>query len=147
LNIEVFFDDPIVVVAGLHSPWARRRKVDLAELAAAPWILSPPGTWLYSCVARAFAAKGLEMPKPSLVSYAMEHRVKLPARGQFITGVANSVLRGDGDRPALRRLPIDLPQRSWRVVISTLKNRTLSPVVERFIECAREVAKSFVEGK
>jgi hypothetical protein len=25
----------------------------------------------------------------------------------------------------------------------TLKNRTLSPVVERFIEYAREVAKSF----
>ena len=27
-------------------------------------------------------------------------------------------------------------------MIATLKNRTLSPVVERFIECAREVAKT-----
>jgi hypothetical protein len=51
LNIEVFFDNSIVLVAGLHSRWARRREVDLAELAAAPWILLPPGTWLYSCVA------------------------------------------------------------------------------------------------
>jgi hypothetical protein len=29
------------------------------------------------------------------------------------------------------------------VVIATLKNRTLSPVVERFLACARQVAKSF----
>jgi|SRR5262245_14376016 len=142
LNIEVLFDDPVVIVAGLHSPWSRRRKIDLAELAGAPWILSPPGTWLYACVAQAFAAKGLEMPKPSLISYAMDLRVKLPARGQFITGVANSVLRGDGDRPALKKLPVDLPQQPWRVVILTLKNRTLSPVVERFVECAREVTKA-----
>jgi hypothetical protein len=34
LHIEVLFDDPIVVVAGLHSLRARRRKIDLAELAA-----------------------------------------------------------------------------------------------------------------
>jgi hypothetical protein len=31
------------------------------------------------------------------------------------------------------------------VVIVTLKNRTLSPVVERFIACAREVKKSFAD--
>ena len=39
-------------------------------------------------------------------------------------------------------LPIDLLVRPWPAVLATLKNRTLSPVVERFIECAREVAKS-----
>jgi len=142
LNMEVLFDDPVVVVAGVHSPWARRRKIDLAELVDAPWILSPPGTWLYKHVVQAFAAKGLEMPKPRLVSYAMDLRVKLPVRGQFITGVASSVLRGSDGR-ALKKLPVDLPVWPWRVAILTLKNRTLSPVVERFIECAREVAKEF----
>jgi hypothetical protein len=39
-------------------------------------------------------------------------------------------------------LPVDLPARPWPVAIVTLKNRTLSPVVERFIACAREVTKS-----
>jgi DNA-binding transcriptional LysR family regulator len=60
--------------------------------------------------------------------------------------VARSVLRGSDGR-TLKKLPVDLPTRPWPVVILTLKNRMLSPVVERFIECAREVAKSFVEGK
>jgi hypothetical protein len=39
-------------------------------------------------------------------------------------------------------LPVDMPVRPWPVTITTLKNRTLSPVAERFIECSREVAKS-----
>ena len=143
LNVEVLFDDPLVVAAGMHSRWARRRKVDLAELIDEPWILSPPNTWSHARVAEAFRARGLEGPKAGLVTFAMDLRAKLPARGRFITVVPKSGLRPDGDRPALKMLPVDLPARPWLVTILTLKNRTLSPVVERFIECAREVAKEF----
>ena len=42
----------------------------------------------------------------------------------------------------LKVLPVDLPERPWRIAIGTLKHRTLSPVVERFIACAHEVTKS-----
>ena len=44
-------------------------------------------------------------------------------------------------------MPVDLPVRPWPVTILTLKNRTLSPVVERFIERLREAAKSFAETR
>jgi hypothetical protein len=40
---------------------------------------------------------------------------------------------------------VDLPARAWPIAILTLTNRTLSPVVARFIECAREVANSMGE--
>ncbi|HET7033232.1 MAG TPA: hypothetical protein VFJ48_08920, partial [Casimicrobiaceae bacterium] len=43
---------------------------------------------------------------------------------------------------SLSELAIDLPTWKFPVSIVTLKNRTLSPVVERFIAGAREVAKS-----
>ena len=46
------------------------------------------------------------------------------------------------DQYGLMALSVDLPVRPWPILIATLKNRTLSPVVERFIECAHEVAKS-----
>jgi hypothetical protein len=39
-----------------------------------------------------------------------------------------------------------MPMSPWPVAIVMLKNRTLSPVVERFIECAREVVKSIGAG-
>jgi hypothetical protein len=36
-------------------------------------------------------------------------------------------------------LPVNFPARAWLVAVLTVKNRTLSPVADRFIECARQV--------
>jgi hypothetical protein len=47
------------------------------------------------------------------------------------------------DHYAIAALPVDLPANQFSVRIVTLKNRTLSPVVERFLACVREVAASF----
>ncbi|HMI10597.1 MAG TPA: LysR family transcriptional regulator, partial [Bradyrhizobium sp.] len=44
----------------------------------------------------------------------------------------------------LKVLPLDLPSRPWPVNLLTQKNRTLTPVVERFIACAFDVAKAIV---
>jgi DNA-binding transcriptional LysR family regulator len=145
-NVEVLFDDPFVVAVGTCSRWARRRKINLAELVDEPWILPPPNTWSYARVAEAFKALGLEGPKPKLVTYAMDLRANLPASGRFITVIPKSMLTIENNRPPLKILPVHLPMRPWPVTILTLKNRSLSPVVERFIECAREVAKS-IAGK
>jgi DNA-binding transcriptional LysR family regulator len=69
-------------------------------------------------------------------------RVNLLAAGAFIAALPRSVLRLYADRFSRKALPVDLPVRPWPVAIVTLKNRTLSPVVERFIQCAAEVTKS-----
>jgi DNA-binding transcriptional LysR family regulator len=44
LNVEVLFHDKLVVVAAGQSRWARRRKVDLAELVDEPWVLTESDT-------------------------------------------------------------------------------------------------------
>jgi len=44
-------------------------------------------------------------------------------------------------------LPIDLPPQPWPVNIVTLRNRTLNPVVERFVDCARDVARQLMRNK
>jgi DNA-binding transcriptional LysR family regulator len=134
-------------VTNRQSHWARRRRVDLAELVEEPWVLPLPNSWSYACVAEAFKAKGLKAPKASLVSNTMGLRTKLLANGNFITVVWKSALRHGDDRNAMQELPVSIATRPWSVVILTLKNRTLSPVVERFIECAREVAKSMAKRK
>jgi hypothetical protein len=36
---------------------------------------------------------------------------------------------------------VEFPPCSWPVAIVALKNRTLSPVAERFIDCARGAVK------
>jgi DNA-binding transcriptional LysR family regulator len=142
LNVEVLFNDQLVIVANIGSQWARRRKIDLAELIDEPWILGAPQSWLYSHLAEVFRARGLDMPKAALVTQSVPLRLHLLANGPYITAFARSTLGLYTERYGLKALPVDLSDRPWPVVIATLKNRTLSPLVGRFIVCAREVAKS-----
>ena len=144
LKAEVLFDDRLVVATSGSSAWARRRKIDLAELVDEPWIFPPHGTWNFVCMAEAFEQRGLALPKPALVSFSVTLRTRLVAAGPYLTTFANSVIKLNACYYNLAILPITLPIQPWPVVVVTLKHRTLSPVVERFIACAHEVAKSFV---
>jgi len=143
LHVVPLFDDPLVVAAGAHNPLARRRKLDLAELMQEPWILQAPHTWNYRRLKEAFDVRGLDLPKTTLVTISMPLIVDLLANGPFITAYPRSVVLYN----SLKVLPVDLPVRAWPVVMATLRDRTLSPVVERFIECARELAKPLGKKK
>lgn len=138
LNLEFLLDDPLIIAAGLHSRWARRRKIDLAELIDEPWILPPPGSWNYARLAEACQIRGLAMPTVRLSGYSMHLANHFVANGPYVTAHPRSVARFF----SLKALPVKLPDRSWAIAIATLKHRTLSPVVERFIQCARAVAKT-----
>jgi len=143
LKVEILFDDHLVAVAGKHTVWARRRRIDLTNLADQPWLLPPKETWTYGFVAAAFRERQLAMPKVSLMTFSLPLVMHFLARGSFITVLPNSVMSLHTESGALKILPVNLPPSRWPVAIVTLKERTLSPVVERFIECSREVAKSF----
>jgi DNA-binding transcriptional LysR family regulator len=67
VNVESLYEERLVVAASRRSSWARRRrKIDLAELSAAPWILPGKNTFVYACVVEAFKSRGLEMPSITL---------------------------------------------------------------------------------
>jgi DNA-binding transcriptional LysR family regulator len=143
LNVESLYDDPLVVAAGVHNPLARRRKINLAELVDEPWIMQAPHTWNYMRMAEAFRACGLTMPRSSLVTLSWSLVAHFVSSGPYITSYPKSVVH----RHSLKVLPVSLPVRPWPLAIMTLRNRTLSPVVERFVECAREVAKGLAKGQ
>jgi DNA-binding transcriptional LysR family regulator len=148
LNVEVLFNDRMVLTAGAHSRWARRRKIDLAELVDEPWILPTPDTWNYARLQEAFRARGLPMPKASVVTLSQQLRAHLIANGPYIVPFQNFSLQLlDADHYAIKILPVDLPDRQAPIALITLKNRTLTPVVERFIEYVRQVAKPLVNNR
>jgi DNA-binding transcriptional LysR family regulator len=138
LNVEVLCDGQLTVAASPQSRWARRRKIDLAELVDEPWILATPDTWNYRLVSEAFRARGLNMPKSRLMIFSMHVRVIMAASGRFITTFPSAVVRFSAERFPLKVLPVNLPDRPFPLAIVTLKNRTLSPVVERFIQYLRD---------
>jgi len=145
LNIEIQFNEELVIATGTRSRWTARRKIDLAELVNEPWILTDRDSWAYAAVANAFRERGLEMPTLNLVTFSVHLRANLLADAALVTTFPKSFLRFNADRFLLKMLPIALRARPWPAVIVTLKHRTLSPAVERFIECAREAAKTFAK--
>lgn len=139
LDVEVLFEEPHHVVVAASSPWATRRSVALSELMAERWILSEPSNVVTRLVAEAFRAAGLELPSPLVVTTSMVLHLPLLASGKYITTLPDSIYRYCANRWSLKRLPIELGIRS-PVGIFTLKNRTLNPIVQIFLEAARSEA-------
>lgn len=142
LDAEVLFREKYFVVAGAQSHWARRRKIELSELANEPWIQMPLDTTINLSIADAFRQHGLELPRQTVISLSMNLRNHLLATGRFLTVLSASMLRYNAKPWSLKPLPIDLRVPSRCVAVITVKNRTLSPVVELFIAHARMIAQS-----
>ncbi len=145
-DVEVLFEDEVVIAAGAQSRWARRRKVDLAELVDEPWILTAPPSWNYGIIAEAFRTRELSMPNVVLKTFSTYIRTNLVASGRFIATFPKSVAHFYADRFSLKILPVDLPARPWPVAILTLKNRTLNPVVENFIQHLQEFTQTRIKA-
>jgi DNA-binding transcriptional LysR family regulator len=143
LCAEILFEEPLVVVANADSQWARRRKIELAELMQEKWIMYPPEEAPGTLVQEAFRNHGLQMPQGRVATSSFHLRDILLTSGDYLTVVPACMLHVfNAKRPTVKRLPIDLGVATRSVAIFTLKNRTLAPVAKLFIDCAGKVARS-----
>src|SRR5262249_15908370 len=145
MNAEPLFNEESIVVVGPGSKWLRRRRVALADLDEASWILSSlefvPGAPLFE------AFTGLRFPRAVIYSNSLSLRTKLLADGRFVTLVPGSVLRFGSRQFQFKPLPVKVPRSPLPVVITTLKNRTLSPMAQLFIGCIRDLVKALAKGR
>jgi len=139
LTATILFQDHMRLVVGMKSRWARRRKVTLAELIDEPWCVAPSSVG--SLLVGAFGACGLEMPRIAVSATTAHLLFQLLESGRFVGHFGDALLNFYTKRFALRKLPIELPIQPFWVAIITLKNRTISPVAQLFIDCACEVAR------
>ena len=136
LEKEVLCDDPLVVVTGRANPRFRGRSVKLAQLVDEAWCL-PDAPWFRE----ALRANGLEPANVCVICTSLPLQTALAETGRFFTLVPESYLRFGAANASLRALPVDLHASGLPVGLATLKNRTLSPVTNLFIETIRSVAK------
>jgi DNA-binding transcriptional LysR family regulator len=146
LNVEILFDDPHLVVAGMKSPWANRRNVKLAELVNEPWII-PTSVIVTAILKEAFEAQGLQVPAQKVMTSFILMRNHLLASGRFLTVLPESALRYNARQWALRALPIKLRATPQPIAIVNLKNRTINPAVQLFIDHLRTVAKAYMRRR
>jgi DNA-binding transcriptional LysR family regulator len=146
LGFEILYDSSFVVAAGARNPWVRKRRIALAELVNEPWVLPPPEGVLGPAYLEVFRASGLDYPRTTVFAAPPGVRLNLLTTERFLTIVPISVLRFS-KRPGIKVLPVNLQYTRVPVGIITLKNRTLSPIAQLFIETAREVSKPLARRK
>jgi DNA-binding transcriptional LysR family regulator len=140
LDTEVLFSDRLLVVAGLRSKWANRRKVKFEELAGEPWTIPPH-------IGRALRAAGLPTPRVVVPSTSVSVGVHLAASGRFLAVFPQSMLRFGAKGLALKALPIKLPVQPTAVLAVTLKKRTLNPVARLFLETVRAMTRTLASSR
>ncbi len=145
LEANVLFHDHLRVVVGAKSRWAQRRRITLAELVDEPWCMPPSS--IGSLVAGAFPASGLPRPRIAVTATTTHLLFQLLESGRFVGHFGENLLHFYASRFALRKLPIALPLAPFAVAIVTVKNRTISPVAQVFIDAAREVVKPFTPAR
>jgi DNA-binding transcriptional LysR family regulator len=142
LLIERLLAERFSVVAGARSTWARRRRIELADLLGEPWVLPADDTFAGLVARQAFQASGLPPPQARIVALSTHLRCSLIGSGQFLGMLPASVLRFNAARFALKALPVALPTDLNPIAIVTLKGRTLSPLVQRFVASVRAALTS-----
>ena len=143
LSVETLFDEPFVAVAGLGSRWAAvRKKMELVDLIDERWVLPPYDSLPGALILEIFRTKNLKPPQPAVVSLSVQLTVSLIASGRFVGVLPNSVAQFNKERTGLRLLPIELGSARFAFGIITVKDRTLSPLAELFINCAKDVASA-----
>jgi DNA-binding transcriptional LysR family regulator len=145
LNVEILYNDPMCVVAGVQNRWARRRSIALAELVDEPWTLPRPDTPPGTLMREIFHAAGMPVPRAVVISNSIQIHHTLLATGRYLTMFSRSAVLLGGKRSSIKPLPVNLPIRPTPIGIVTLKNRTLNPIAKLFIDHAREIVKPLVE--
>jgi DNA-binding transcriptional LysR family regulator len=136
---EKLFDEPVSVVTGTGSKWARRRKLAVTELLEEPWVLPQPDTQVGLLVGDIFGSRGRRPVAPVICS-SIEMYWGLLSTGRFFAAMPRSLLRLSPQRNTVVELPIRVSTRPNPVGIVMLRNRTLSAGARLFIERTREVS-------
>jgi DNA-binding transcriptional LysR family regulator len=149
LDITVLYTDFWHVVVGMNSRWARRKTITLAELVDEPWCATPLDTSIGSLLVDPFRARGLKMPRLAVASVLSPQLVvRFLEDGRLVGVMADSLLHYFyARRFPIKKLPVELPIEPFSIAIVTVKNRTISPAAQNFIDCARDVAMELAQQR
>jgi DNA-binding transcriptional LysR family regulator len=142
LAAEILFHDSVAVMTSAANPLTRRRNLKLADLANEPWVLFPYEGFFGGVIAEIFRANGHEPPRLTVSTLSIHAQNELLATGRFITVLPSFMLKLPGGNVPLKALPVALPNPPMPIGVITVKNRTLTPVAQLFIDRIRARVKT-----
>jgi DNA-binding transcriptional LysR family regulator len=143
LTHHTLFDDSLVVVVGANHDLARAPIKSLNDLAHAPWILPTRESPVRLSIERMFRGAGLELPTDLVESMSVFTNLGLlldAPRVAVMPQVAASQFVRWG---LLHILDIRETGSFGTIGFSVRSSKTLTPACEAFVECLRDVAKTY----
>src|SRR5882757_4086007 len=147
LEASVLCHDRMWVVAGMGNPWARRRKLALADLVGEKWCLPPPDHPVGALVIEAFNSIGLAPPKRAVSVGSALCTSNIVARGHHLGVLGSMFLHFNPPSVRLKVLPIHIPVAAPPISVITVKGRTLSPAAKLFLDFTRGIVKPVTSAK
>jgi DNA-binding transcriptional LysR family regulator len=147
LEASVLCQDRMWIVAGMSSPWARRRKLALADLVNEKWCLPPPDHPVGALVIEAFNSIGLDPPQRAVSVGSALCTSNIVARGQYLGVLGSMFLHFNPPSVRLKVLPIRFPVSAPPISVVTVKDRTLSSAAQLFLEFTRGIVKPVASPK
>ena len=138
---EVLFRDSVAIMTAASNPLTRRRNLTLADLMQEPWLLFPYDSFFGSMIGEIFRKNGVDPPRLTISTLSVQAQNEFLAIGRFLTVLPSFVLKVPGAHPPLKAVPVTLSNPPAPIGLITPKNRTLTPVVQLFIEGIRNRVK------
>lgn len=118
LSNQVITGDKLVIVVGMTHPWIEKRRVTVADLAAADWVLREQGSGTRSEFEAELRRLGLD---PAKLKIALELPSNEAVRsavvaGGGVTAISELVVEALLRLGSLYRIDIDLPARPFHVL-------------------------------
>lgn len=144
-RLTPLWEEPLVIVAAVDHPLARRRKVSLVIVRDCDWVLMPRDSSNRRAVDRLFLQAGLEPPVPRIETRSFHVGLSLAAGSRLLAAAPESAYRQYQSQ--VRRLPIDQAFPTASMVFATLADMPMLPSVEMISQQFQAYARSIAVPK
>ncbi|HEX4388405.1 MAG TPA: LysR substrate-binding domain-containing protein [Steroidobacteraceae bacterium] len=141
LLYEEFYAEPVCLVTRRGHPLTRRRRLELRDLTAEPWLLPLPETDLRRQVERAFVEAGVPLPRNVIESVSILTNRVLLRKSDSIAVMPYHVALDDVEEGLLALLPVKLKSVDSPVGAIFRAPGELPPAATAFLACLRLAAK------
>jgi DNA-binding transcriptional LysR family regulator len=121
---------------------AKKKKLTLADLVEAQWILPSPGTTLRREIDSAFHRAGLPVPRSVIESVSILTNRALLVDTDMIAAMPYQVIRAYEEMGLLCQLPIRLQTDAGPVGVTLRAGAQLTPAASYLLEVLRETGKA-----
>lgn len=134
IDVRPLGREPLAVVARAAHPLSRRRRVDLAALTGATWIVPPAGSPLRRDFDTIHASAGLRPPTDLIETVSIVATLALLQASDALTLLPVGLARHYEAPGMIARLAVPLRGEGTRYEIMTRANRPLAPAAQIFAD-------------